>query len=299
MSAPLAPPLDGDFHFVGRARQVELPLVAEIANAREENAAVDLVHRVEARHGTLRISGVWRIWPEHAGRAKEEQGEPLPAFQTDNPNHVFEIHPVTRIDRLSLLDSVHPVKGFEPGDAARTFGIFQKATCTLKVTPKTVAIVAETGLYNDVEFVMKLAPEPQRVGRDGRFVIASAMDRNGRLLVERLRMVFARGTPPEEAVKRLKVGDQLHVFGVPRIDFSEIARRVKSYRPGVVTPPQHAALRDHHSRRLSEVIGEWRCEAVRRYWLWHWHRSSRPVRLCRFCEMPWGHPPSPACAESS
>ena len=228
MLAPLPAPLDGDFHFAGRAPQVALPLVAEIAHAGEEKAAVDLVHAAEGRHVTLRVTGVWRIWPEHAGRTKEQQGKPLPEFDTDNPAHVFEVHPVTRINRISLLDSFTPVKGFSPGDAERTFEIYQKARCTLKVTPKTVSIVADNGLYNDVEFIMKLASDPQLEVRDGRFVIASAMDLHGKLLVARLRMAFVRGTAPEEAVKHLKSGDQLQVYGMPRFDFAEVARRAKS-----------------------------------------------------------------------
>lgn len=227
MVAPLPSPLDGDLHFAGRAPQVALPIVAEIAHAAEEKAAVDLVHAAEDRH-PLRVTGVWRIWPEHAGRTKQQQGKPLPEFDTDNPAHVFEVHPVTRINRISLLDSFTPVKGFSPGDAERTFDIYQDARCTLKVTPKTVSIVADNGLYNDVEFVMKLAPDPQLKVRDGRFVTASAMDLHGKLLVERLRMVFVRGTPPEEAVRHLKSGDQLQVYGMPRLDFAEIVRRVKS-----------------------------------------------------------------------
>ncbi len=235
MSAPLPSPLDGDLHFAGRAPQVALPIVAEIANAGEQKAAIDVANRAAAVHARLRVPGVWRIWPEHAGDKPEVQGEPLSAFDTDNPNHVFEIHPVMRINRLSLRGSFKPVKGFSPGDAGRTFGIYQKTSCTLEVTPKTVFLVTDNGLYNDVEFVMKIASDPQFVVRDGRFVAASAMDDRGKLLVERLRMVFARGTPPEEAVKLLKSGDQLHVYGIPRLDFAEIARRVKSAQPGTVT----------------------------------------------------------------
>ena len=232
MTDPLPPPLDGDLHFAGRAPQVALPIVAEIANAAEEKAAVDVANRAAATHARLRVSGVWRVWPEHAGHKSEHQGKPLPAFDTDNPGHVFEIHPVMRIERLSLLDSFKPVKGFSPGDAERTFGIFQQASCTLAFMPKTVTIVADNGLYNDVEFVMKIASDPQHVVRDGRFVMASALDAHGKLLVERLRMVFAKGTPPEQAVKSLKSGEQLHVYGVPRLNFAEIARRVKNGQPG-------------------------------------------------------------------
>ena len=73
MSSPLPPPLDGDLHIAGRAPQVELPIVAEITNAGDEKAALDVVSRAAARHASLRLTGVWRIWPEHAGRVQEEQ----------------------------------------------------------------------------------------------------------------------------------------------------------------------------------------------------------------------------------
>ncbi len=237
MAAPLPPALDGDLHFAGRAPQVALPVVAEITNAADETAAMDVVHGAKGTGKPLKVSGVWRIWPEHAGRAEEEQGQPLPAMDTENPDHVFEVHPVTAIDGLELLDSFRPVRGFKPGAAGRTFGIYEKVACTLRVKPKTVSIATETGVYNDVEFVMKLAEEPQLVVSDGRFVIASALDLDGKLLVGRLRIVFARGTPPERAVRLLKAGDRLHVYGVPRLDFAETSRRVKEYRtdPALLT----------------------------------------------------------------
>ena len=60
---------------------------AEIAHAGEEKAAVDVVHAAEGRHAALRVSGVWRIWPEHAGRTKERQGKPLPEFDTEQLEH--------------------------------------------------------------------------------------------------------------------------------------------------------------------------------------------------------------------
>ena len=239
MASPLPAALDGDIHFAGRAPQVALPIVAEVANAAEEKAAILVVSAATGSGKSIRVNGVWRIWPEHAGRAKEEQGKPLPPFDTDNPGHVFEIHPVTHVAHLRLLNTFKPVEGFAPGDAERTFGIYQKVPCTLKVEPEAVSIVTETGLYNDVEFVMKLANEPQLVARDGRFVIASALDLHGKLLVERLRLVFVGGTPPEQAVRILKGGGQLHVYGIPRLDFAEITRRMRESptNPALLTLP--------------------------------------------------------------
>ncbi len=227
MQNPVARYLDGDLHIAGRAPEIGLPAVAEIANAASEKEATALVQGAEGTGRPLKISGVWRIWPEHAGRAKEEQGTPLPAAESDHPSHVFEIHPVTRIDDLEILGSFRPVEGFLPGDARATFEIYEKVECTLTVEPGTISIVTQTGLFNNVEFLMEITDDRQIEVAGGRFVMASVRDLKGNLLVPRLRMVFAKGTPPEKAVRRLGRGDRLHVYGLPRVDFAEVSRRVR------------------------------------------------------------------------
>ncbi|HMA52918.1 MAG TPA: hypothetical protein VKT17_00550, partial [Acidobacteriota bacterium] len=222
---------DGDLHMAGRAPEIGLPAVAEIANGDDAKGAADLVHSVEGKGKPLRISGVWRIWPEHAGGAKQEQGTPpLKISKSNNPDHVFEIHPITRINNIGTLHTFRPVKGYLPGDAKRTFEIFEKVECKLTVRSSTVSIVTETGLFNDVEFLMEIADDPQIEGPGGRFVFASARDLKGNLLVKRLRMVFVKDTAPEKAVRLLKRGDRLHVYGLPRMDFAELSRRVKGAR---------------------------------------------------------------------
>jgi len=230
MPQPVPASLDGDLHFSGRSRQIQLPVVGEIANAAFHKDAMDLVHRFGGSGKALSVSGVWRIWPEHSGGKTETQGKPLEAYTMANPEHVFEIHPVTRLNDLGLLDSFVPVEGFKPGDDNRTFGIYEKATCRLKVEGEAVAIVTQPGLYNDVEFTMQLADNEQQIVDDGRFVNAVVRDRKGVLLVERVRMVFMKGTPPEVAVRTLKQGEQLRVYGMPRLNFVEISRRVRDSR---------------------------------------------------------------------
>lgn len=227
MESPFPAFLDGDLHLAGRAPQIGLPTVGEIVNAASQKDAVDIVHRAEGTRKPLKVSGVWRVWPEHAAVKMEKQGTPLLPFESRNPEHVFEIHPVTRINDTDLLDSFRPVEGFKPGGAQRTFGIYEKASCRLTVDSETVSIFTAAGLYNDVEFIIELANDRQLAVADGRFVIASARDLDGRLLVERLRMVFTKGTAPERAVRLLKRGDRLHVYGIPRLDFAEVSRRVR------------------------------------------------------------------------
>ena len=73
---------------------------------------------------------------------------------------------------------------------------------------------------------MEITGDKPLVVRDGRFVTASALDMKGKVLAEHIRMVFAKGTPPERAVRNLRRGARLHVFGMPRINFAEVLRRV-------------------------------------------------------------------------
>lgn len=228
MPQPVPASLDGDLHFAGRSPQIALPVVGEIANAALHKDAMEIVHRAGGSGTAVNVTGVWRIWPEHSGGTPEVQGNALPTYTMSNPKHIFEIHPVTSIEGFGLLDSFVPVEGFKPGDAQRTFAIYEKATCTVKVQRETISISTQQGLYNDVGFTMQLADDPQQIVDDGRFVIASAMNSKGdTVLVKRLRMVFAKGAPPEIAVRTRKAGDKLHVYGIPRVDIAEISRRVR------------------------------------------------------------------------
>jgi hypothetical protein len=227
---------DGDFHLAGRSPAVDLPLVVEIVNAASRPDVVDLVHRAADRKLPLTITGAWRIWPEHASEAAEAGAE-SEAPDTPYPEHVFEIHPATAVDTVRLLDTFRPVKGYRPGGARRTFAIFQKATATIRSTPTTIAVTTQNGLYNDIHFVMELGPEPPEIVSDGRFVVAAARELDGDLLVERVRLVLVKDTAPEHAVRQLRQGGRLHIWGLPRVNYAEIARRVARTAPGVDSLP--------------------------------------------------------------
>lgn len=220
--------LDGDLHFEGPAREAGFPCVAEIANAASHKEAVDLVRRAARTRSRLSVSGVWRLWVEHGVNAVQTPGEPQPEYTTANPKHVFEIHPVTRIDSVDLLDSLKPVKDYEPGEARRTFGSYEKTSSALRVGRWTVSIITKPGLYNDVEFLMQLVDEKPRVVADGRFVTASAMALDGSVVARRVRMVFVKGSEAEKAVTLLKPGERLHVVGLPRLNLEEIWRRMRT-----------------------------------------------------------------------
>jgi hypothetical protein len=222
--------LDGDLHVAGRAAEIGLPVVAEIQNATLQPGAVETVQRAAYSGAPVRLAGVWRIWSEHFGRAEETQGKTLPRIEKTTPAHVFEVHPVTRIDTLDLAGSFIPVRGFRPEPAAIVFGSLRQTRFRIVPGEKTVTLLTRRQEYNDADFFMELGDDPQQVVSDGRFVYANVLSRRGVRLAERIRMVFVKDTAPEEIVKGLGRGDRLHVFGIPRIDLSAVASRAELAR---------------------------------------------------------------------
>src|SRR5450759_2172958 len=218
---------DGDLHLAGESAAIGLPVVAEIENAASEADAIDRIHVAESTGKPILIAGAWRLWSEHVGKAQEYQGTELAPLEVTNPGHVFEIHPVTLIERRDLRGSFRPVAGYRPEQAEVVFKSLEKIPCRIVARGKTTAIVTRKRQFNDVEFLLELAAGRQIVVEDGRFVDAAALDLGGNRLVDRLRMVFVNDTPPERIVSSLKAGDRLHVFGLPRIDLAAVAWRAR------------------------------------------------------------------------
>ena len=229
---------DGDVHVAVRTESIGLPIVAEIKNAAFEGDALDLIQRSAASGAPIRLAGAWRIWMEHVGRTRAFQGEVPPRHQT-NPDHIFEIHPVTLVGDRSVGESLRPIAGYRPQGADDAFPSFEKIGCRIIPADETTTIVTPKRQYNDSEFFLEIGEEPQLIVEDGRFVSGAVFDRKGSLLAPKVRMVFIKDTPPERAVKDRRPGDRLHVFGLPRIDLSQIAWRASHGRdqPEVLSWP--------------------------------------------------------------
>jgi hypothetical protein len=227
---PNPPKKDGDMHVAGRADSIGLPVVAEIMNAGEDAQAkaVDKVHELEGTGKKVKVSGVWRLWCEHAGTSRQVMGAPLQPFKTTNPDHVFEIHPVTKLDGLDIRGSFKPIKGFPTKDAHDAFVKYENTRCEIRPKGETVTLVTHMAGFNYVEFILELNEDPFKLPNgDGYFAQCKVRDLEGELLVRNRRMAFAEGTPPAREVKDLKKGKRMHVLGIPRIDLALVAWRVE------------------------------------------------------------------------
>jgi hypothetical protein len=232
---PNPPSKDGDMHIAGRADEVKLPIVAEIMNAADDLAAVQTIHDVEGTGNPIALSGVWRLWCEHGGNSQQIQGAPLDPITTTNPDHVFEIHPITSLQNRSLLGTLKPIQGFQTKDAQEAFTKYEGIRCRIIPGDDTTTLVTTMAGYNYVEFVMELLASPEPV-EDGVFVFCKVLDLQGELLVHKRRMVMVKDSVVEQKTRNLPIGTRLHVLGLPRIDLSLVSWRVQAAAKGNQDP---------------------------------------------------------------
>jgi hypothetical protein len=223
---PNPPAKDGDMHIAGRSPEIELATVAEIMNAKFQQEAVDRVHEVEGTGQAIPLVGAWRIWCEHGGTKPQIQGDQLNAFNTTNPPHVFEIHPLTSVDGKQLHHSLVPITGFRTKDAHDAFVKYENITCEIIPNGATTTLITHMAGYNYVEFILQLNEDPKALA-DGHAVLCQVRDLEGELLVHNRRMVTAKGTEPDAQIARAKKNQRLHVVGVPRVDLALVAWRVQ------------------------------------------------------------------------
>jgi len=162
--SPSKPSNDGDIHISGTAPEIGLLTVAEIMNA--VDFPVTLKHVQSKLGGTVQMVGVWRIWPEHGGESHHVQGEADANDITNtNPDHILEIHPVTRVDQFNLRSGFQPIPNFKTKNAQDAFQNYEGARS--KITPKsdTTQIRLSQATYNYVEFRLELLETPSHESR--------------------------------------------------------------------------------------------------------------------------------------
>lgn len=217
---------DGEIHLAGRADEVKLPIVAEVSNARSIPNVLSYVQGLVDHDETQTVVGAWRFWCEHAGVDPQIQGEALEPFDTTNPEHVFEIHPIKSIAERDYASTFTPIEGYEPQDAREAFEKYENLRSRITQTKGTTTIRTGMAGYNFVKFQMRLREAPKATATDdGYFVMSKVETLDGELLIHKRRMVFLKDTPPAGRVSALRRGDCLVVLGMPRISLALVQWR--------------------------------------------------------------------------
>src|SRR5262249_31358606 len=127
-----SPADDGDMHFSVRSDEVKLPTVAEIMNAGlpKQKSPVQTVRAAVGSTSKVKLTGAWRMWCEHGGLGQQTWKTIPTAFPTSNPDHVFELHPVTAVGDLNVTRSIGPIVGYTYKKAHDAFVHYENLSCT-------------------------------------------------------------------------------------------------------------------------------------------------------------------------
>jgi hypothetical protein len=224
---------DGDIHLAVVSDDVRLPLVAEMMNIRAFPGVIESLKNLSADK-PVDATGVWRIWFEHPGEEDQIQGKKIPPPHDSNPDHVFEIHPVTSFAGEDLREKgfvpiAHEKKLYEAYTAKKVFGRFEKLRATIFATDTAIMIDSVQVGYNYSHFYLEPVGAVKKT-QDALFVLANVYDTEDPEgpVVRKIRMVFVQGSPPARALLNLQTGERLHVLGMPRVNLREVWEIVKA-----------------------------------------------------------------------
>ncbi len=232
---------DGEVHIGGWAYEAGLACVAEVMNAANKGKKARLAFQKALNAGQkVTVTGAWRLWCEHGGTTPQIQAKgtdpefPLPGEYESNPDHVFEIHPVTTVKvgdtAVDATEAIGETPGYTYYDAQTAFlADYETRACTLIKKGNRTRILTEPARHNFAEFVIRLAEDPHELA-DGHAAICSVYDTEGELVVRNRRMVFVKGTAADVEVQGAKQGKRLKVIGMPRISLKLVKWRIAPER---------------------------------------------------------------------
>lgn len=226
---------DGDIHMGGVSDDIGLPLVAEIMNAKGQTAIVNRIKQFVTDEETITVSGTWRLWCEHPG-VPQIQFDTQLSGPPSNPDHVFELHPVTKLDGTDLKSTFVMIPGYTAYDAKKAFDYYESIPCQLVVEPTTITFKTPQAKYNYAQFTIEVEDDQALIAADGRILRCSVLDDAGTKVTQNRRMVFTKGTHPEVRARTLKKGDKLKVLGIPRVNLAVVSWRARNaaQRPEVL-----------------------------------------------------------------
>ncbi len=240
---PNSPAADGDLHASGRSEEVGLPMVSEVMNAADaqQRSVIDAIHTNEGNAAATPISGAWRIWFEHPSIVPQVQFANVPPAANTNPDHCFEIHPITQYAGNSILNSLREILDYTPKDAEKAFGNYEKLSATISIGDETVTITSKKVGFNYVKFAAELAgkrealDENESGASDGQVVIANVMNNaEDEVLVDNVRLIFIAGTQPSEELANAPEGATLELLALPRVCLNAISAFVQAGGSGTV-----------------------------------------------------------------
>jgi hypothetical protein len=230
---PNKPEKDADMHVAGRApKEVGLPMVAEMVNAfyasgPQETGAIAAIHKCEVNGQAVPISGAWRLWFEHPADS-QTQFAAVSKAQNTNPDHSFEIHPITKFNGQDITSTFRLIKGFSGYDASKAFGGYEKLSISISSSATGVTLDSKKIGYNYTHFRMHLLGTPMKLKDGGYAALADITDEASDeedVIASKVRMIFVPNTEPWQTIDgSIGDGSELDALGIPRLNLNAISK---------------------------------------------------------------------------
>ena len=222
---------DGDLHTAGKIERIGLPIVAELMNSKFQKNVIQYLKRklTDTLNNYLKLSGAWRIWKEHSLKNSQIQFRNFRIWDS-NPPHVFEIHPITKIDTFDLLKSVIDIKGYDYRSIKNFVDSVRIISLEISSSGKFIILKPskiENWAANHLEFFFKI----KNVNRiaDGTTLVGDIYNcvNTRKKLASNIRIHFIKNTDADIKLEKNKVGDMIHVAGISRLDLTKIDTKIK------------------------------------------------------------------------
>jgi hypothetical protein len=160
----------------------------------------------------------------------QQQFNQFPRAANTNPDHSFEIHPITKYAGVDAGASVDFVPGFPAHDAQTSFGFYEKMSISVQATSSAVTLDAKKSEFNYAVFHMKLLGKTVPLEDGGSAVLADVSDASDgeTVLASKIRMIFLPGTGPLKKVGAGGDGLEFDALGIPRLNLNAISTFIKS-----------------------------------------------------------------------
>ncbi len=220
-----------------RSEDITVPTIGRIQNACSYPGGVTPDYwskKLMTLEGqSMEVEGVLRIWLEHTPKGGKKQCEcdELPRYANSNPDHMVELHPLTRLGSASFLPMTREIrKDGTPyvsnlgGKLPSTLG--RKKIAVRRVNREGEAYIAikgpRTGYshWTILAVVMSIAEKR----RGGHAFDVAVIHRDG-FMKRNLSALTIEGTPADDGVETLQVNDEVVLFGIVRLDLALIERK--------------------------------------------------------------------------
>ncbi len=246
---------DCDLHVPIRSEDIKVPMLGEIKNACSMPEGAKSTYWTEElrplENKAVKAEGVFRVWLEHP---PEDEGErqcecdELPEYDSSNPDHMVELHPLTRLDNQSFLDHVKAIKKganqYEGSQGKRLASTLERKKITIqKETEDRKAYIVirgpKTG-YNHWTLDTTVKMKPQKVKDGHRFKVDVLS--GSRVVKVNLTAFTIEGTEADNSISQLKAGDTVTLFGLMRLDLRTILQLAKGTETEIKMPYEMAVL---------------------------------------------------------